>query len=1624
MMDPAQIQMMQQMGILGSQMGVPGMYQPVISSGVNALQQTAQTYAPPTLTPGMPDTTPLAPFGLQNYGILGTMAGLAGNAALTNQMQSQGVIPMGNAGSFMQANRVNQFQQMQQQVAGGLASQDADSFYRTFEGMAALTGQPMNREQRQAGRRIANTIAQYGPTIAAVNPGLLDAMAGPTGSVQAMAAQMMQANRFQIDPTSGAMGFDAESNQRLIGNVFDELYSRDNMAQMNGIRAGEAGQLYSNLASRGLLGTPGSLRERTMDFLGGQSRQRLDAIGAESGVQIGNVEDLSFQDLEQIRGTEAVQQGLTQADTGRISDRLRGYSDSISALREVFGENGNPNAPVPLLIQSLEALTQGQMQKFDAASLNKMVRDMQAMSQVSGKSIDQLAAMQQQSNASLVEMGMGRHSAHFAPTGTRLGAAQGAAFAQQGGVTGFGAINREQAEQGAQSLFARGMASEAGNMYATLGRINDAGGFDDNTDAGKRLQAIHDAALSGRQTYVDPVDNQEKPLPQRESEVRRLIAQGGATGVGLDDYNMMLGDRTTNLRMMADDERYQTVATNLQAVEFRNRAIRNATNRTQNMEVLRGLAPEQRHEAATAMSTAATDAFFSADPQDMQDSDTRRRVMSEAIMREAGNRGVAMSEAQAEAMAEQQFGQIENTATQFGFEGGATEANQMLSPRAVENRRRVTDQARARARTNEAMSNLGPKGSMTQRLFDAVQKQGDDPDEAGIDKLMFDMLGVEDLDAKEKLVPELQEINKQKDELEALEREIASEDTTAKRRQELREEIDRKADLLDTRTAEFAQTTRSMGIDAGEGRFGLEDVAEARGAARNLEHLTRTDQVRNLARSDESTVREEELEAIADETMTPDDFRAIGAAKRRAALDAVADITSQDIEDFDPKDEDAPIGMTKELRDKYLKLTDRGVSEENARNVIRKDLERNIASEEEYATKEAKLLGSGLTIGQAFEGDLESQKDIIRARRADRSIIPTAEATDDRIAALKAGGDFDDAGEGQMTDMAEEQLIAEGQLRALGLLADDESLLGDEFSQMDGKLADRLTGVDVADRAGAVSGYIDELSALQIQRGEEGRVDALQNLQTPAGERSIRETRQNLETMTDLRQKLLMDEDAISRLGGARALKFVEASKLAEENLQTMANNYGFNGNVAAMIASDFVASDAEGMEFIEEEFENLSDEDLEKAEKVLGKDIESVDDYREFLRVRMRDNLGMMDVANAGMSGGATDKLLAADLGVSEEQLKGIEGLVSLESTIEKDSEAAAERLGMTQEEYENVAFGGEEFDESMLLFKGEHSSERLREAQLNEKDLEKNRNRLQGIDAEIARAKDAGGTPSQGLLDKRQELLNQQNEMVEFRNDQMKQAGLDPSDEDDVRRYDTLLANQGAARQLQQRRDDIAEKRSELIKQGLSPEEIDEKLGMMHARDEEAREKLEAFKKADISDADASLARALGIDTTEVTDELREFKSQLGDRVGEGQASERNQKMLSEALSTAGGLDIDGENNIVKLDKLTDAYQSADSKGRKALAMKHGMDMGDLDSMMRRTEFLGLENIDMEGLSSGEQQEAVVAGLERSMGHDIEKEVAAEEERQLQITGTVNVTGVVQGEGTFDDVTGATVR
>ena len=97
------------------------------------------------------------------------LAGMAGNTAINSMFQQQGVIPMGNAGSANQAIRTHNFDMMRRQVSNNVAAQDADAYYRTIEGMAALSGQPMNRQQQQAARQVSQTIAAMGPTIAEFN---------------------------------------------------------------------------------------------------------------------------------------------------------------------------------------------------------------------------------------------------------------------------------------------------------------------------------------------------------------------------------------------------------------------------------------------------------------------------------------------------------------------------------------------------------------------------------------------------------------------------------------------------------------------------------------------------------------------------------------------------------------------------------------------------------------------------------------------------------------------------------------------------------------------------------------------------------------------------------------------------------------------------------------------------------------------------------------------------------------------------------------------------------------------------------------------------------------------------------------------------------------------------------------------------------------------------------------------------------------------------------------------------------------------------------------------------------------------------------------------------------------
>jgi len=1309
MMDPLQLQMMQEASMVGMPGMLPGLYAPAATGGANMLMQMAQTaYAPPIAGNALPDVSPLAPLNLQQYGLIGTLAGVAGNTVLSNMMQQQGVLPTGNAGSYMQAYRTREHLNMRQQVAQAVSSQDTEGIYRTLRGAAAMAGMPFNREQQAAARSLAETASQFMPTLAMVAPEFADAISGERGSVQAMATQMLEANRYRVDPITGRMGYGVASNRDMVEQVFETMFADDNMARMQGLRAGDVGQMYRQLAPEGLAGPRGGVRSRTIETLQRARDEGVDlvSIANEQGVNLGadqNLESLSNQELMKLRENKGIQSRLTQADSRQITDQLQGYVSSISAMREVFGENGNPNAPVPQLINALKALTSGQMQKFDANQLNTMVRDMQAMSQMSGKSIDQLLMMNQAANASNTQV-LGQYGVHFNPAATNIGVTTGMAFAESGGATGFGALSREQAEQAAMNMFSRGMGSQMANALGALTRIEEAGGFADNV-AGREMKAALAAADAGAETYtfVDEAGNAvTRQTPTREEHFRAIVGRGAIEGMDAGDFNQMLGDRTSNLRALSTNQERQMAAMRQQPQEINRLAAQTTANRLlSNSEIERQFADRgERARVASALGRAATDAADNLTMEQLQDAKQRNQAIAEALMAEATSQGMTLTEEQALNMAATSFGQRETVLRHFtGMD--ATGYAQTNSKAVRESRAEKQAMVSAQAGINEAMSGMGPKGGILQRLFTGLQKQGDRGTTADISTLLGDMFAVDMGQAAEKLTPLMREIQEQHDKVEGLKAELEGADPA--KRAEIQLQIKEETQKLNAKVTQTRDVATDLGLMDKENTYNKADVAEGNKAANELEQLNRMSQVRGMAIT--GTVSNEERIAAAKTKVTDADLRTLAVAERQKQLEAADKISEREVisdealrarvekqvrEDpqnaqgylTGPSDEElnAKIEeefekqrrnvMSPEAKAVYDKAIQEGSTPERARARVKERLRDSVGTVDELAAAKRQALGENVTIADL--ADSEGVDAIIRSRRANIDMVPTDQQLKDRVNEFRSRGEgqakktqeeidkLDETEkqnylktERQLRNQAEDQLLAENQLRALGQLGEKETLLTDpaKMASLPVELRDKLAAVKPEERAKIVFDYMDQQQQQQFYGKDAAEIEknrqlAIAQLSLAEGEQQVQVTEQNLAVLSDKRREYLSDDKAVAR-GGARGLLAVTQSQQAEEDLQTLANRY-YGSSVGSMLSKPAAMTD-EGVAKAKEEFDKLTTEQKDKIAtrlKAEGFDIgDSANlteaNYKHYIRLQAKDAKDTLIDSHKTM-GGAADQTYA----------------------------------------------------------------------------------------------------------------------------------------------------------------------------------------------------------------------------------------------------------------------------------------------------------------------------------------------------------------------------------------------
>ena len=663
----------------------------------------------------------------------------------------------------------------------------------------------------------------------------------------------MESNRYRIDPVTGQMGFSSASNQRLINNTFENVLSADRIAKMHGMRAGDIGQIYQALAGEGRLGG-GDIEEKTRFAVRQMARDGFDVagLGQRAGVDLGSLDNLDKLDskaLGMLRKEGPVQEKLLKTDTQQLKSRVDEYVESLAAMREVLGENGDTNAPVPKLINALKALTSGQWQKFDAAQLNTMVRDIQSMSQTSGKSIDQIYAMTQMANQATSAI-FGPNGVSFNPTAVHLGVSAGSAFAQVGAPVGYGAISREQAEQMTIGLFSRSLGSEMGRVVGAISQYEQRGQkFADNA-SGRELGSIMSAIRAGQTEYE--FDGKTRQVPFRERDFNRLISGGALSGIDLTAFRMMTGDTDTIRRALASDKQLQMGIFAQQSSEADNETVRAAAVRLKDNPALqlglKGKNPVEVARASSSISRAVVEAINGMDAATFENAKERSGLLGEIATAEAKKYGADLSSDEASAIGDLVFGQYGTVGSRFGFDS-ATSRYTLHNKRMKDAQSDIVAADSVRTSINSAMSRLGPRGGILQRAMTSIQKQGDRGEDASISMILSDMFGVDKLSVPEGFAGtagKVQELHKQ---LETIGVDIRSADPQSKqgllkKSREIEKELNSEIDVV-------LSYARLMNLTDNPDKFDVSDAFKGRSASREMDFLSRTAVLRSLTANGE-----------------------------------------------------------------------------------------------------------------------------------------------------------------------------------------------------------------------------------------------------------------------------------------------------------------------------------------------------------------------------------------------------------------------------------------------------------------------------------------------------------------------------------------------------------------------------------------------------------------------------------------------------------------------------------------------------------------------------------------------------------------------------------------------------
>lgn len=577
-------------------------------------------------------------------------------------MAGAGMMPLGlseqNLYDRLQSLRL---QKMHDEFVSQASRRDRETYFEALRGFSQMMGTPWERPQIEAAENLADMMSQAGPTaLQVLPPQMLDALGGMRGMNVVMAEYMFQGGRYRIDPVTGRTGLDNDTLGRLNEQMFSSMFSGDAWRRGTGLSAGEAGQLFHELQIAGMGGGGSRMEDMLMQLQGtpvgpgmprvaGAERTAIYDQAVRMGLDLGmgpgadprlmgaepqlRLDELTPDQLDTLRQEPTVAAALESFDNRKAIRAVESYAGVIKAMREIFGDAGYPNAPIPELINSLNQLTGGALPQLSPGEIENMARVTMNLAQNTGLGLEAAMMLSEAATQQAMEMGLPpvfandalQHSLAF------RGAYQGLGM---GAHPAWGMSGMEAQMMKDMQLTTAAAGSRLANQMGAALRMSDALAPEgaDAFRADSEMAAWLEAVRTGADYYIDPATGERRGLNLSQNEFQRMMVEGANFDLDEATVQRFLGQQAANLEQVQQYD-VANVVRRQQRAEFIDMLVDeteyNAQEAIANLELGVGTEVEQR--LGNAVSRTAVQEMFDMTPAQRADRDTRNRLMATAV---------------------------------------------------------------------------------------------------------------------------------------------------------------------------------------------------------------------------------------------------------------------------------------------------------------------------------------------------------------------------------------------------------------------------------------------------------------------------------------------------------------------------------------------------------------------------------------------------------------------------------------------------------------------------------------------------------------------------------------------------------------------------------------------------------------------------------------------------------------------------------------------------------------------------------------------------------------------------------------------------------------------------------